>query len=78
MTLLQHLNNLAAEAQIKGYYRAEADSALWRALPKFLAMATAARDFMDSDGDYFSWTEDERHCFSRLRDTILDLEETEL
>jgi len=78
MTLLQHLNNLVAEAKIRGYYSTEADSALWRALPKLLDVAVAARDFMDSDGDYFSWTEDERHCFSKLRDAVINLEETEI
>lgn len=40
---------------------------------KLLDIAEAAKDFIDSDGDYFSWTEDERHCMSRLRQTVLAL-----
>jgi hypothetical protein len=45
------------------------------ALPKLLAVAQAAKDFINSDGDYFSWTEDERHCMSRLREALAALEE---
>lgn len=44
-------------------------------LEKLEAVAKAAEDFMNSDGDYFAWTEDERHCMSRLRDAVLALKE---
>jgi hypothetical protein len=39
-----------------------------------LRVAEAAQDFLDSDGDYFSWTEDERHCLSRLKEALMALE----
>ena len=45
------------------YYRAQN--------AKMQAVVDAAQDFLDSDGDYFSWTEDERHCLSRLKETVL-------
>lgn len=50
-------------------------SALVDAYPKLRAVVEAAEDFMNSDGDYFAWTEDERHCMSRLRDAVLALKE---
>ena len=45
-----------------------------RPADKLRAVVLAAKDFLASDGDYFSWTEDERHCLSRLKDTLLALE----
>jgi len=78
MTLLKRLRGIVIEAQTKGYYSKDADGAMWLGLPALLDVAVAARDFMDSDGDYFSWTEDERHCFSKLRDAVINLEETEI
>ena len=48
---------------------------LRNAYPKLRAVVEAAEDFMNSDGDYFAWTEDERHCMSRLRDAVLALKE---
>jgi hypothetical protein len=39
-----------------------------------LKVADAAKDFLASDGDYFSWTEDERHCLSRLKEALMALE----
>lgn len=36
-------------------------------------VAEAADDFINSDGDYFSWTEDERHCMSKLKNTLMVL-----
>lgn len=56
--------------------RQEILATLYR-LEKLEAVAEAAEDFMNSDGDYFSWTEDERHCMSRLRDAVLALKEFE-
>ena len=46
-------------------------------LEKLVVVAEAAKDFINSDGDYFAWTEDERHCMSRLRDALAALEEGE-
>jgi hypothetical protein len=45
------------------------------AYPKLMAVVEAAKDFLTSDGDYFSWTEDERQCLSRLKETLLALGE---
>ena len=44
-------------------------------IQRLLAVVEAAKDFLISDGDYFSWTEDERHCLSRLKEALLALEE---
>jgi hypothetical protein len=43
-------------------------------LSNILAVVEAAKDFLASDGDYFSWTEDERQCLSRLKETLRVLE----
>lgn len=56
--------------------RREILATLYR-LEKLEAIAEAAEDFINSDGDYFSWTEDERHCMSRLRDAVAALKEDE-
>jgi hypothetical protein len=56
--------------------RREILATLYR-LEKLEAVAGAAEDFINSDGDYFAWTEDERHCMSRLRDAVLTLKEGE-
>lgn len=42
---------------------------------KLRNVVISAEDFLASDGDYFSWTEDERHCLSRLKGALLALEE---
>jgi hypothetical protein len=45
------------------------------AYPKLRNVVLAAQDFLESDGDYFSWTEDERHCLSRLKEALMALDE---
>lgn len=44
-------------------------------LEKLQEVVEAAQNFLASDGDYFNWTEDERHCLSRLKEALLALEE---
>lgn len=72
----EHLFEEQAVSQELMDKRREILASLYR-LEKLEAIAKAAEDFINSDGDYFSWTEDERHCMSRLRDAVLALKEGE-
>lgn len=56
-------------------YYAQMQEELYLAWPQLLAVVEAAKDFLASDGDFWSWTEDERHCLSRLKESLLALEE---
>lgn len=79
MNLLERLKQLSNNWQnAPGYayriMRGDEIEYVFENLSNILAVVEAAKDFLASDGDYFSWTEDERQCLSRLKETLRVLE----